>query len=200
MADRVAVSRRQLGYAIPYYTRGGGDTEYLISNPNGHTLTAALFVFGKQCKVAKGIRFRLGPHCTKTFRLRPIVPEHAGHSVLIADDEMIVHLVYLSGKNIAVVSGELAGRANLLGWHSAERARTYGFGYRALPLGPGPLNGAAFVSNPNGFPLAGLLVYFDQRCRPVKQQRVAIKPGCRVPLPARQLRLRADPGLTPAGD
>ncbi|MGH7313963.1 MAG: DUF4350 domain-containing protein [Candidatus Rokuibacteriota bacterium] len=183
LADRVAIVRRQFGYAIPYYTRGGGDTEYLISNPNGHVVTATLFVFGRACRVVKKLRFRLKPHCTRTLRLRPIAPEHAAHSILLGEDQLIVHLLYLSAKELAVVGGELAGLDNVLSWRVAERARTYGFGYRALPLGHQPLDGAVFVSNPNGSLLTGILVYFDQQCRPLKRHEVAIRPGCTAEYP-----------------
>jgi hypothetical protein len=178
LAGRLAASRRQLGYAIPYYTRDGGDTEYLFSNAGSSPVTATLSVFGPRCTVAESIRFVLKPQCTRTVRLRAIAPEHAGHSILLADGELIVHLLYLGAKTLPVVGGELAGRDNILTVHPEERSRTYGFGYRALPLGPDPLDGALFVSNPGGALLTGLLVYYDQRCQPVKRHRVAVKPGC----------------------
>jgi hypothetical protein len=183
LAGRLTAGRRQLGYAIPYYTRDGGDTEYLFSNAGSSPVTAGLLVFGPPCTVAEAFRFVLKPHCTRTFRIRGIAPEHAGHSLLLADGELVVHLLYLGAKTLPVVGGELAGRDNLLTWAPEERSRTYGFGYRALPLGPEPLDGALFVSNPGGAVLSGVLVYYDQRCEPVKRHRVAVKPGCTAEFP-----------------
>lgn len=183
LARRLLAARTQFAYVLPYYTRGGSDTEYLISNPNASPLTGTLAVFGKRCEVARGIRFRLDSNCTRTIRIRAIVPENAGHSVIVVTGEVIGHLLYLRADDTAIVGGELAGRGNLIKLSSEEKSRTYGFGYRAVALGATPVSGAVFVSNPLAVPLTGVLIFYDQKCQPLPRRRVAVKPGCTAEYP-----------------
>lgn len=178
LADRLKLTRMQRAYALPYYTIGGTDTEYLISNPNRDPVKVALLVFGKKCRIEKKKQFTLKPDCTKSLLLRAIVPDHAGHAILISSLDLICHLLYLRKKDIAVVGGELAGRDNLFSWKDKQISRTYGFGYRARALGHDTLGGKVFISNPNSTRLAGQLVFYDQKCRGIRPQRILIKPGC----------------------
>jgi hypothetical protein len=178
LADRLAIEKRARAYALPYYTRDGADTEYLISNPNPSHVSGVLAVFGKRCRIVKKLRVKLGPNCTQTFRIRSVVPEHAGHAILAVSAQIIGHILYMRRGDGVVVGGELAGDDNLFRRLPNEKSSTYGFGYRALPLGEGRLGGAVFVSNPNPTPLSGLIVFYDQRCKAVVRRRIAIKGGC----------------------
>lgn len=178
LAGRLTVIRPFRAYAIPYYTVGGADTEYLISNPNSQPAKVTLVVYGKNCRAVKKQQFSLKPNCTKTVRLRAIAPERAGHAVLVSTLALIGHILYLRQKDIAVVGGELAGCDNLFSWPSREKSRTYGFGYRALALGHDNLGGSVFVSNPHATAMTGSLVFYDQTCTPTRPRRIAIKPGC----------------------
>lgn len=180
LANGIEIPRTIRAYSIPYFTRYGSDTEYLISNPNAGSLTADLSVFGKNCKVVKRLKFKLGPNCTRTVRIRAIVPDHAGHSVLLASLEPVVHLLYYRRRDIAVVGGEQAGRDNLFNWLPREQSRTYGFGYRTIPLGHDTLGGAVFVSNPHAVALVGWIAFYDQKCALAVKKRVRINPGCTV--------------------
>jgi len=185
LADRLGVARSLRAYALPYHTVSGTDTEYLISNSNAKAVKVTFVVFGKKCKIAKKQQFTLNPNCTKSLRLRAIVPEHAGHTILTSTADLVAHILYLRQKDVAVVGGELAGQDNLFAWLRQEKSRTYGFGYRALALGHDRLDGAVFVSNPNSTALIGKLVFYDQQCRATRPRRVAVKPGCtaRYPFP-----------------
>jgi hypothetical protein len=177
LADRLEIPRLQSGYALPYYTRQGIDTEFLISNPNMGVVTGTLIVFGRECRVVEKLRFDLGPNCTQSFFIRPIVPDHAGHVILVASLPVIPHTLYHLEEQV-VVGSALADRDNLFRWSPDEKARTYGFGYRALPLGAGTLDGSVFVSNPNSTTLTGLIAFFDQRCELAERKEIAIEPGC----------------------
>jgi len=177
-AGKLTVIRPFLAYAIPYYTVGGADTEYLISNPNNKAAKVTFAVFGKNCKIVKKQQFSLKPNCTKTIRLRAIAPDRAGHAVLVSTLSLIGHILYLRQDDIAVVGGELAGRDNLFTWPSREKSRTYGFGYRAIALGHDSLGGSVFVSNPHAMVITGSLVFYDQMCSPTRPRRISVKPGC----------------------
>ena len=178
LADNLLAARTLRAYALPYYTRNGGDTEYLISNPNPVTVGVQVVVFGKECRITKKLEFELRPNCTRSIRLRAIEPEIAAFCVvLVKEGELIIHLLYARKDDIAIVGGELAGRDNLYEWKN-EKSRTYGFGYRTAPLGHDKMEGAVFVSNPNGATLTGQLVFYGQNCKPVDKKRVNIKPGC----------------------
>ncbi len=183
LADQLEVARPSLTYILPYYTVDGSDTEYLISNPNQLAVKVVLAVFGKNCKIVEQQKFTLKPNCTKSFRLKAIVPDHAGHSILISSLHLISHILYLRQDDIAVVGGELSGRDNLFTWLSPEKSRTYGFGYRALPLGNDTLSGSVFLSNPHSTGLTGQLVFYDQKCRATERRRVSVKPGCTMEYP-----------------
>jgi hypothetical protein len=113
MADGFEASPPRKAFALPYFTRNAGDTEYLISNPTTGTVTGTLAIFDKSCKIAKEIDVKLKPNCTQSIRFQPIVPDNAGHSVLIADGQLIVHILYLTGRGLVVEGGELAGSDNL---------------------------------------------------------------------------------------
>jgi hypothetical protein len=178
LAGRIVVPHAQFVYPLPYHTRGGGDTEYLISNPGVGVIAAALWVFGKNCKLIKRLTFKLSPHCTRSIRLRPIVPEHAGHCILVANTPPVIHLVYYRANDVALVAAAQAGRDNLLAWRPGEPSRTYGFGYRALPLGHDSLGGSVFVSNPNGAVLSGAIAFFDQACKQLVRKLLRIPSGC----------------------
>ena len=178
LASGIAVRRDLSAYALPYFTRSGGDTEYLISNPGSGSLGAVLGVFGKNCKLVKKLEFKLGPNCTRSVRLRAIVPDHAGHCVLQASAEPIIHLLYYRAPDIALVAAAQVGRDNLLGWRRGEASRTYGFGYRALAPGHDTLGGAVFVSNPDSVTLSGQIAFFDQGCQEVARKRFRVAPGC----------------------
>lgn len=165
-------------YALPYYTRNGADTEYLISNPNPSPVSVQLGVFGKECKLKKKLEFEIKPNCTRSIRLRTIEPEHAGFCVVMAKEgELVIHLLYAREGDIAIVGGELAGRDNLREWKN-EKSRTYAFGYRTAPLGHDKMEGAVFVSNPHGVNLTGQIIFYGQECKPVDRKRVVIRPGC----------------------
>src|ERR1044072_5145497 len=147
LADNILAARTLRAYALPYYTRDGADTEYLISNPNPNTVSVQVMVFGKVCKVTKKLEFELKSNCTRSIRLRAIEPEHAAFClVLVKEGELIIHLMYARKDDIAIVGGELAGRDNLYEWRN-EKSRTYGFGYLTAPLGHDQMGGSVFVSN-----------------------------------------------------
>ena len=178
LADQLEIPRPQNGYALPYYTRNGVDTEFLISNPNMSVVSGTLVVFGPECRIVKKLRIRLNPNCTQNFFIHPIVPDHAGHIILIVSLPVIVHILYNQQDDHVIVGGALADRDNLFQWAPDEKARTYGFGYRARPLGSGTLDGAVFVSNPNPNPLTGLITFFDEQCELIARKEIHIEPGC----------------------
>jgi hypothetical protein len=182
-ASRILFSATQLVYALPYYTRNGGDTEYLISNPGAALVAPTLGVFGKDCRLVRKVEFKLGPNCTRSFRLRALVPDHVGLCVLQSPAELVVHLLYYRAGDLALVAAAQAGRDNVVAWREGERTRTYGFGYRALPLGHDSLGGAVFVSNPAGATLAGDVAFFDQDCKENSRKRFRIPPGCTAEFP-----------------
>lgn len=178
LAAKLTIARPDRTYAIPYYTVAGADTEYLISNPNNQAVKVTLAVFGKNCRIIKTLQFSLKPNCTRTIRLRAISPDFAGHAVLVATLPLIGHILYLRQGDVAVVGGELSGGDNLFAWPSREKSRTYGFGYRALPLGHDSLGGSVFISNPQAAVMTGSIVFYDQACSPTPSRRISIKPGC----------------------
>ncbi len=178
LADGLEVLPSQQACALPYYTQQGMDTEYLISNPNPSTVQAYLFVYGQDCQLAEKFEFSLAANCTQTFRIRPIVAEHAGHAILLTDARIIGHILYLRGSDLALVGGELAGRDNLFTWLPDEESRTYGFGYRVAPLGADSIYGAVYVSNPHASNLSGQIAFYDQKCNLAVDKEVSIEPGC----------------------
>jgi hypothetical protein len=178
LADGLVAAPIVRVYAVPYYTRNGGDTEYLISNPNPIAVDVEVVVFGKDCKIRKRVKLAIQPSCTASVRLRAIVSDHASFcGVICKQGELVIHLLYLRDGDWSMLGGELAGRDNLYDWKN-EASRTYGFGYRTQPVGSDPAAGALFVSNPHGATLTGQLVYYGRSCKPVGKHRVAVKPGC----------------------
>jgi hypothetical protein len=178
MAD-VGGLPEQRGYALPYYTRDGGDTEYLISNPGPGSVTGSLLVFGPECRpVGEPIRIRVDPNCTQSVRVRPIVPEHAGHAILDVDRPLVISILYLRRDDLALVGNALAGSDAIVGMLPGPAAKTYAFGYRTLPLGTDTLDGSLFVSNPSATYLGGALTLFDERCQSLGTKRISIPPGC----------------------
>jgi uncharacterized protein DUF4350 len=168
----------QRGYALPYYTRLGSDTEYLISNPGVMTITGSLVVYGPECVlVGEPVRIKVGPHCTQSVRIRAIVAEHAGHAFLATNQLPVIAIHYMR-KDLAVVGSALAGSDALARWPPKTRSLAYGFGYRTLPLGPDTLDGSLFVSNPNTISLNGILQLFDERCEEALAEKFSIRPGC----------------------
>ena len=165
-------------YGLPYFTRNGGDTEYLLSNPNGVGATATLTVFDRECKATKPIELKFAPHCTQSVRLRGIVPDNAGHAILAADTRLVAHLLYTTGAGVTVAGGELGGNDNLAVARIGSSTRTYSFGYRALALGKEKLSGAVFVSNPHAVDLNGVVVFYDQSCAAGTPVTFRIKAGC----------------------
>lgn len=183
LANRLRVARTHFAYAVPYFTRDGSDTEYLISNPGGSPVGVRVGIVGKRCRIVKVHEFKLAPNCTRSIRVRADAPENAGHAVVISTARLVIHLLYLRREDIAVSGGEQAGRDNLFGWNSKERSRAYGFGYRALPLGHDSLAGAVFISNPHGTVMSGRVVFYDQKCQPALTRQFRIRPGCTAECP-----------------
>jgi hypothetical protein len=183
LADGLVAAPMIRVYAVPYYTRNGSDTEYLISNANPTAVDVEVVVFGRDCRIRKRVKLVIQASCTANVRLRPIVPDHASFcGVICRQGEVIIHILYLRAGNSSIVGGELAGRDNLYDWKK-EASRTYGFGYRTQPAGSDPATGALFVSNPHGTTLTGQLVYYGQSCKPVGKHRVTVKPGCTLEYP-----------------
>jgi hypothetical protein len=186
LAEDIPVREDHAVYALPYYTRDGGDTEILVSNPGLAPVSGTLHVFGEDCRVVgrKAIR-RLGPNCTQSFRIRPIQPDFAGHVVLVVSAPVLVHVVYLRRDDLAIVGDSMTGVPELTGWLANERSRTYGFGYRAAPVrgSSAYAGGSVFVSNPNSTPLAIDLVFYHQKCDEAGRERDEIKPGCTAEYP-----------------
>lgn len=167
------------GYALPYYTRLGSDTEYLICNPGPVPVQGSLTVYGPECRpVGEPVSVRLDPNCTQSVRLRPIVPDHAGHAILDVSRPVVVGIVYLREGDATVVGNALAGRSALVGMPTRPAAKTYGFGYRTFPLGPDTLEASLFVSNPNPASLSGQLMIYGERCELLDQQQIGVRPGC----------------------
>lgn len=173
------------GYALPYYTRNGADTEYLFSNPSAVTVTGKLVAFGPKCQpVGEPVAIKVGPHCTQSVRMRAIQPDHAGHVVVTAQKPLVATILYVR-EDLAVVGNAIAGPDAGTVSTTAKRA-TYGFGYRTLPLGPDTLDATLYVSNPATAPLAGLLNVYDQKCQRLEPVKFSVRPGCtrELPLPA----------------
>jgi hypothetical protein len=180
---------QQPGYALPYYTRDGGDTEYLLSNPGPATVTGSLVVFGPRCRpVGEPVGIKIDPHCSQSVRVRPIVPEHAGHAILDVDRPLVVSIFYIRRDELAVVGNAIAGPDALAGWLPPAKSKTYAFGYRTQPFGADTLDGSLFVSNPSTTPLGGLVTLFDENCRSGRPRKISIRPGCtrEFPFPAGQ--------------
>lgn len=168
----------QRRYALPYYTRLGGDTEYLISNPGSVTVTGSLIVYGPECvPVGEPIRIKVGPQCTQPIRVRSVVAEHAGHALLATDQVAVIAIHYVR-KDLALVGSALAGSDAVVSWPPKTRTLSYGFGYRTLPFGADTLDGSLFVSNPNTVNLNGVLRLFNERCESAFAGKFAIRPGC----------------------
>jgi hypothetical protein len=137
------------GYALPYYTRLGSDTEYLICNPGPVPVQGSLTAYGPECRPAgEPVNVQLGPNCTQSVRMRPIVPDHAGHTILDVSRPVVVGIVYLRPGDATVVGNALAGRSALVGMPARPAAKTCGFAYRTLPLGPDTLEASLFNSVP----------------------------------------------------
>lgn len=169
----------QSGYALPYFTRLGGDTEYLISNPGPASITGKLVVYGPQCRpVGEPVGIHVAPHCTQSVRIAAIVPNNAGHSILTFDHPPAVSILYSRARDQAVVGHALAGSDALTGWTPGIKSKTYAFGYRTQPLGPDTLSASLFVSNPNSTNLGGLFTVFDDLCQSHGTSKFSIKPGC----------------------
>lgn len=172
-------ARGPAGYAIPYYTRDGGDTEYLISNPGPGAVNGSLVLYDAKCRPAgRPVPVKLAPQCTQSVLVRPIVPDNAGHSVLSVDGPLLISILYTRAGDLAVVGNALVGSDALVPWAPGTKHKTYGFGYRTLPPGSDTLDGSLFVSNPGTTNLAGLLTPFDERCQRLSPQKFAVKPGC----------------------
>ena len=183
LAERIGVFRTQLAKALPYFTRNGGDTEYLVSNPNGSPVGAQLYIFGKGCKIVKEIKFKLKPHCTRSIRIKNSSPNHAGHTILVSDKQVIAHLLYQTKPKFFVQGGELAGKDNLFQWGRNEKTRTYGFGYRSAALSDDQMHGSVFISNPNPSLLGGEIVYLNDQCGVAFRKGFRIQPGCTTEYP-----------------
>ena len=177
-ADGLLALRMIRAYAVPYYTLKGSETEYLISNANSAAVDVTVAVFGKDCRLQKRLELNIKPNCTVSVRLRAIVSDQAGFSIVLAKGaEIVIHLLYYREGDTALSGGELAGRDNLYEW-KRETSRTYAFGYRSRPLGHDTLNGSVFVSAPHRSVLMGMIVFYGRDCKPVQKKRIRIKPGC----------------------
>lgn len=171
--------RRIRGYALPYFTRLGGDTEYLISNPGAVPVQGSLTVYGPECRpVGEPVPIQLGPMCTVSVRIRAIAPDHAGHAVLDVSRPVVIGIFYLRRDEAAIVGNALAGRDALVGMPVRVAAGSYGFSYRTQPFGQDTLTASVFVSNPNGTPLGGALTVYGERCDVVDRQQIGVRPGC----------------------
>jgi hypothetical protein len=178
LADSLVVPFVNGIYAVPYYTRDGDDTEYLISNPNPSLVTVAVVVFGRDCRIVKKVEFKLKPNCTQSVHLRPIQPGVASFSLILAQGgELVVHLLYSRSGDLAIVAGELAGLDDLFNPRN-EGTRTYAFGYRTQPYAADKTIGSVFVSNPNNTVITGQVLFFGQKCQLVNRKRFEINPGC----------------------
>lgn len=167
------------GYALPYYTRNGGDTEYLLSNPGSAPVNGQLIVFGPDCKPAgEPLQIKLAPNCTQSVRVRPVVPDNAGHAIAAVDGPLVISILYSRANDLAVVGNALAAADLVLDWPAAVRAKTYGFGFRTLPLGPDTLDASLFVSNPSTHNLGGLLTLYEERCTSLLVKKFSIAPNC----------------------
>lgn len=183
LKDVESTLRSEATYALPYYTRAGGDTEVLLSNPGPSPLHGGLLVFGGDCRLVEEADFELGPNCTRTFRIRPVAPDAAGFVVVKASAPVIAHLLHYRPGRAPVAGGELGGAGNLWVWDSDEASRTYGFGYRAAPIDTGPVTGAVYVSNPHSATLDGEVVFYDQRCGEAGREGLLLQPGCTAEIP-----------------
>lgn len=178
LADNLKIDRPVTATALPYYNKDGGDTEYLLSNPNANIVTGLLAVFGKECRLLKRKKFKIKPHCSLSFRMRPQSPDHAGHAIVAADGQLVMHILYMTQQGMRVNGGELAGRDNLFHWSRYEKSRTYGFGYRSSALGQDTMDGAVFVSNPHSQVMSGRIAFLDEKCSPALVKGFRIRPGC----------------------
>ena len=169
---------RVQGYALPYYTRDGCDTEYLISNPGPLPVVGSPNVYGPECRpIAEPMRVDVGPNCTQSVRLRAIVPEHAGHAILDVNRAVLVGQLYYRKEGETLVGNALAGRSALLGRPDAAPA-TYDFTYRTMPFGADTLEATLFVSSPNSLTLVGEVKAYGEKCELVARHRVHVRPGC----------------------
>jgi hypothetical protein len=186
LADDIDFPPGHHGYALPFFTRDRVETELLISNPNATPLAGNLWLYGPECKVVEHFGFELEPNCTKSFRIRPVVPDHAGHVILSTSQPVVAHLLYHLEREMILLGGELAGSDNLFQWRIVEQSRTYGFGYRTAPLRRDKLAGLVCVSNPNSMPMTGRIVYFDEKCEKRDVHEIKLEPGCtgEYPFPA----------------
>jgi hypothetical protein len=173
--------RSRIAMALPYFTRAGGDCEYIFSNPTASPIGVDLIVFGKDCSIARRFESTIKPHCSKSFQIASIVPDHAGHSVLISTGPLISHILYMI-KGLIITGGELAGNDNLFQWRENEKSRTYGFGYRTAPLGNDSMSASIFVSNPSNLILSGSVSFFDARCETAERRKFRVKPWCTLEL------------------
>ena len=173
----LAAQATSFAYAVPYFTRAGGDTEYLLSNPGPATVKVVLGVFRK-CRLAKKLAVRLGPNCTRSVRVRPIAPDAAGHTTVVATAPIVITIMYYRADDFALTGSAQAGKDNLVLRPVRQRSRTYGFGYRALALGHDSLGGSVFVSNPFSLAMSGDIIFFDQRCKKAAAKRFRLAPGC----------------------
>lgn len=178
LADKLKIGWPVTATALPYYTRDGGDTEYLLSNPNASVVSGLLAVFGKRCRLLERKKFKIKPHCTARFRMRVQSPDHAGHAIVAADGQLVMHLLYMTQQGMLVNGGELAGRDNLFQWRRNEKSRTYGFGYRSSALGHDEMDGAVFVSNPHNQGMSGKVAFLDEKCSLAQAKGFRIRPGC----------------------
>jgi hypothetical protein len=183
LQGKIDLPKTVMGYAIPYCTFNGNDTEYLISNPNAGTISGTLHVFGQKCLPVKKIPIKLGPNCTRSLRLASIVHNHAGHCVLQVNATAVINILYYRLKDMVLVGSEQAGRDSLFAWHPLERSRSYGFGYRSNALGHDLQKGLVFVSNPYRTVLYGTIEFYDQQCGLALSKRVRVKPGCTAAYP-----------------
>lgn len=177
-------------WGLPYFTIDNSETEYLISNPNSSTITGELHIYGKerrQCKELAVKRVRLAPNCTQTFKIRNLVPEQAGYSVLLMPLKVVGHILYYEHRGTAIAGGELGDgietrpiRDFRIGRVIKPRppAETYALGYRATPLLKSPIKGAVYVSNPWVWELTGGIAFYDQNCQIAKRYSLKIPPHC----------------------
>jgi hypothetical protein len=179
LSDDTTSARRAAGYALPYYTRLGHDTEYLICNPGPLPVQGSIFVYGRECRpVGEPIGVHIQPTCTQSVRVQPIIPDYAGHAVLDVSRQVVVGIVYLRPTDSTVVGNALAGRSSLVGTPTRPVPATYGFGYRTLPFGPDMLEASLFVSNPNTSTLSGELRVYGENCELLDRQQIRVRPGC----------------------
>src|SRR4051794_39200516 len=123
------------GYCLPYFTRLGGDTEWLICNPGAAPVAGTLTVYGPACApIGDPVAVRVGPYCVQSVRLAGLVPDNAGHGILDVSAPVLVGLGYLRAGDDTLIGQAMLGRTSLVGPDRPGDTASYGFAYRTQPF------------------------------------------------------------------